>query len=124
MKKSKQVGFTLIEVLIALVILAIALTAVMKCAGQDTKNVLYLEQKTIAGLVGMNVMNEVRVGLLKVQSASGPLTGTSIMLNKEWKWEVSLSETPQPSIQKIKVDVSSSTSQQMIRLWGYFYDAS
>ena len=53
-------GFTLLEVLIALAIISIALTAIIKASSQNIKDTAYLEDKAIANWVGLEVMNEVK----------------------------------------------------------------
>ena len=57
-------GFTLIEVLIALAILAIALTAVIEATSKNIQNTLYLQNKTIASWVGLEIINEAKINFL------------------------------------------------------------
>ncbi len=86
MVKSMQnnTGLTLIEVLVALVILSIALTAVIKVTAQNIKNAIYVQNKIIALWVGMNVINEVRGGILKLPLAPDHLEKETAMLNQAW----------------------------------------
>ena len=51
--KSNLRGFTLFEVLVALSIIAIAMTAVMKVQVQQSRNHLYLEQKIAAHWIAL-----------------------------------------------------------------------
>lgn len=57
---SKCAGFTLIEVLIALAIVAIALLAALRAAGQSTANVGELRARLLAGWVAENLLAEHR----------------------------------------------------------------
>lgn len=99
----KETGLTLIEVLIALAITAIALTAVIKAASQNIRATSYLENKTIAMWVGEDIMNEVRVGVLKI--SDDKVKQSSEMLGREWFWQAESAETPNNHIKKITVKV-------------------
>jgi general secretion pathway protein I len=117
--KNKIAGFTLIEVLIALVILSIAVTAIIKATSQNIKDTLYIQKKTIALWVGNQIINEIIVGLRKPPLAPDVLKDNSIMLNEDWSWEASLKHTPNPRIQEINVDVYQDTL--LIHLMSYLY---
>ncbi len=54
-------GFTLLEVLIALAVLAIALAAVLKTTQQQIENIGYLRDQTIAHWVASNVLHEIQL---------------------------------------------------------------
>ena len=47
-------GFTLIEVLVALTVIAIALGALIKASGNHANNAGYIKQKTLGHYVAMN----------------------------------------------------------------------
>ncbi len=107
MKFSRQneSGLTLLEVLIALAILSIALTAVIKSASQNIRSTLYLQNRTIATWVGNYVINNIRAGVITPPSEPDHLTRTDAVLGQQWKSEATLSSTPNPTIKKIIVDV-------------------
>lgn len=63
---NKRAGFTLIEVLIALAILSISLTAIIKATSQNIKDTAYLQEKTLALWVGLNELNEARAGYIRL----------------------------------------------------------
>ncbi|MCD6039369.1 MAG: hypothetical protein K0S27_769 [Gammaproteobacteria bacterium] len=112
-------GFTLVEVLIALVILSIALTAIIKSTAQNIKDTLYLQKKTVALWIGTQIINEIQVGLRKVPDSPDSLKKESTVLNENWLWEASRKPTPNPHIQEIDVSVYQKTP--LIHLIGYFY---
>ncbi len=116
---NNKAGFTLIEVLIALVILSIALTAIIKSTSQNIKDTLYIQKKMIALWVGNQIMNEILIGLRKPPTAPDSLKNKSTMLNENWTWEASLKPTPNPRIQEINVDVYQQT--RLIHLVSYLY---
>jgi len=54
----KQQGLTLIEVMVAVAILAFALSALVKLSGQSANTLHYLEKKSYAQWVALNQINE------------------------------------------------------------------
>lgn len=103
--KSNMAGLTLIEVLIALAIIGISLTAVIKVTTQNIRATTYLENKTIALWVAKKVMNEARLSILKMPEPGGTLKKQQTMLGKDWYWQLSLNSTPNARINKITVQV-------------------
>src|SRR5437870_12834725 len=101
----KNKGFTLIEVLIALAILSIALTAIIKSTSQNMKDTHHLQQKTIASWVGTQVINLTRVKQLKLPQEPDELSEETDMLGQKWLWKAKRVPTPNPKIQEIKVSV-------------------
>jgi len=108
-KQKNSQGFTLIEVLISLAILAIALTAIIKATTQTIRDTLYLENKTIAAWVGTQVINEARVGLIKETTES-----QTEMLHHEWPWQLEIEPTPNPHVKKLKVKVYTPATQTLL----------
>ena len=77
-------GFTLIEILVAVSIIAIALGALIKASGSHSHNAGYLKQKTLAHYVAMN-----EIALLHTQHEwpdIGKTEKSSEMANHEWYW--------------------------------------
>ncbi len=90
--KNRQSGFTLLEVLVALGILAIALGAIIQSISQATSNIGYLRDKTYAHWVAMNRVVEIQVD--KTWPDIGSDEGSEIMANHEWFWKETVSEPP------------------------------
>ncbi len=117
MRRSEQ-GLTLIEVLIALAILSIALTAIIKSTSQTIRNTLYLQNRMIATWVGTDVINQIRLRLLTIAE---PLKQESYTLGQTWIWEASVNPTPNPRIKQIVVDVYEQPgNSKMAHLESYF----
>lgn len=116
-----QRGFTLIEVLIALAILSIAMTAMIKATSQNIKDTHYLQQKTIAHWVAANVIHSAQAGVLKLPKEPDELTDETEMLGQAWAWKASLVPTKNPKIQEIKVTVFNRTDSPLVSLTGYYY---
>lgn len=86
MLNRKRRGFTLIEVLIALVILAIALTAIIKVITDAVKNTNHLKTSMAAHWVAENTLAKLQVGLIKLSDA--PIAGNSFMFQHHYWWQV------------------------------------
>lgn len=115
-------GFTLIEVLIALAILSIALTAIIKSTSQNVKDTTYLQTKTFAHWVGMNIQNHARLGLIKLPEAPSELEQKTVMLNRNWIWRASIEPTSNPHIKKITVNVfQAAHNEKLTSLESYIY---
>ena len=96
-------GFTLIEVLVALAVLAIALSAAIKGVSSNTSNAAHLRDRMLAHWVVMNKITELQVDT--AFPAPGVTTGTMLMAEHEWAWQVTVSTTPDASIRRLDVEV-------------------
>lgn len=80
-------GFTLVEVLVALVVISIAFTSVYFTSTSVVRNMQYLEDKTFAHFVARNQMVKARAGML-VLKPGGRLNGRERVLNRHYQWQV------------------------------------
>ncbi len=116
----KAKGFTLIEVLIAVIILAIALIAVVRHTSLTANQTSYLQQRTIAHWLAMNIVAQTQTGLLAPPPTGSHRSGTDIMLNQHWKWQLSTIATAQQRVVKIQVRVfDTMTNRQMDNITSY-----
>lgn len=103
-------GFTLLEVLVALAVLAIAMAALIKGGAENTRAAAYLRDKTLAQWVAMNVIAEQRL------SAGWPSTGTKRgmeeMAKHEWHWELKVAETFDEDVRRLEVAVRGSDDKE------------
>ncbi len=98
-----QNGFTLLEVLVALAILAIAMAALVRGAGQNTANQSYLEERTFAHWVAMNRLAEVR--LLDASPPAGTSSGVESLGGRDWRWTMNVQRTPDGGVLRVDVQV-------------------
>lgn len=85
-------GFTLLEVLIALAVIAISLAAATTAISGSIRNASGLQQRTYAHWVAMNKMAELQ---LSNQWPSIRTTkGSSLMAKQEWYWSMKVTKTP------------------------------
>jgi general secretion pathway protein I len=85
---SHSPGFTLIEVLIALVIIAIALTAVMRSITQSIRVTDHVKSKMAAHWAALNVLSEIQLGLIQPPTDGSPIHGKTNFFNNVYDWKV------------------------------------
>lgn len=98
-------GFTLIEVLLALVIVAIALTALLKASSQNINNTARLQEKNISHWVAMQGVAMVQLGLIQPR-LNLENTQKTVLLGQTWYWRVKLLPTSVKKMQQINIMVS------------------
>lgn len=96
-------GFTLLEVLVALAIVAITLGASIKASGQFTRNAGHLKEKTLAQWVAKNKAVEYR--LQGALPALGHQEGDVSMAGQEWRWRVKVSNTADVRLRRLDITV-------------------
>lgn len=99
----KRRGFTLVEVLVALAVVAIALLALTRAAGVQVQSFDGLRERTLAGWVAANVVTETR--LASTFPATGRSDGRATFAGREWRWERDVKATADPEIRRIDVRV-------------------
>ncbi len=105
-----QKGFTLLESLIALAILAIALAAVLRATGASTNHVDALRQRLLADWVAQNrlALHAGRGDWLPVGTQHGEESQAGLM----FIWDEKISSTPNPAFRRIEVSVAAREDPQ------------
>ncbi|MGA8277757.1 MAG: type II secretion system minor pseudopilin GspI [Rhodanobacteraceae bacterium] len=96
-------GFTLIEVLIALAVIALALLALSRTATVEVRDFDALRERTLAGWVAANVLTETR--LAPALPGTGSSDGRVEFAGREWRWTRDVKATPDASIRRIDLRV-------------------
>ena len=99
----RKSGFTLLEVMIALLVITLGMGAVIVTTGESAWKSSHLRESTIANWVAYN-----EIALYRARRAWGTVTkrsGEAEMANVEWKWEMELTETDDPSLRRMDVEV-------------------
>jgi general secretion pathway protein I len=99
----RQWGFTLIEVVVALIVVSLGMLAVIETVGSTARNSGYLREKTIAHWVAMNKLTEVR--LLPNAPGIDKSSDDVKMAGREWRWTMEVKQTPVESIRRIDISV-------------------
>ena len=105
----KKNGFTLIEVLIALAIVSIALTALLRATAQTVALTARIKEKSIAHWVAMNAVTGIQLGLVDIHP-NQEVTEVTKMFGSSWYWRAKLTSTPIASTQYIQISVSQNTN--------------
>jgi general secretion pathway protein I len=96
-------GFTLIEVIVALVVIALGMLGVIQAVSQTASNTGYLRDKTVAHWIAMNRLTEVR--LQKTAPGIDKSSDEVEMAGRRWKWTMNVTQTPVESIRRIDISV-------------------
>lgn len=96
-------GFTLVEVLVAVAVLAIAMAAVIAAMARQADNAGYLKQKTLALWVAHNRLAEMQL------EGGAPSTGRSDgrveMSGVEWRWDQTVRTTQDERLRRVDIEV-------------------
>ncbi len=101
-----QVGFTLIEVMTALVILSITVTALSSAVSQSTNNISQLKQKQFANWVAHNQMSLYMLGELE------SVQGSSRFADINYRWKLQVSNTQTANFNKIELTVTTEANPE------------
>jgi len=97
-------GFTLLEVLVALAILAVTLGALIKAATEHTRNTQYLQERTLAHWVGQNVLARYDAGL-RLAERGATDEGTVEQAGQEWAYRVAVDESQPESLLELALEL-------------------
>ena len=100
----RQTGFTLLEVLVALAVLAIAMGAIIGAATQSINTVATLRDQTFASWVALNQVNALLLES-KPWPEEGSRKGNAELANRAWRWEARFYKTDDPDLRRLEIAV-------------------
>ena len=106
-RNPRNCGFTLIEVVVALAIVAIGMLAVFKTIGDTVNNVDELRDRSLAEWIADNRITEVRVSgeMPSVEETAGEVD----YAGRKWHWVTKVSQTQVKGLRRIDVSVRRDT---------------
>ncbi len=113
MRRSRADAFTLVEVMVALAIIALSLTAVAAKMGRmiDTSNAM--RERTYASWIAQNKIAELRLANVvpEVTATSGEVE----YANSIWDWRAVVSESGIENLYRVDVSISYAGNDNVIR---------
>ena len=116
----RQRGFTLVEVVVALAIVAIGMLAVFKTIGDTTHNVTELRDRSFAAWIADNRITEIRISgeMPSVEQTAGEVE----FAGRRWHWITKVSQTQVQGLRRIDVSVrrdGDPDSASLVNLAGF-----
>jgi len=96
-------GFTLLEVLIALAVVALAMLALTRTATMQVRDFDALRERTLASWIAANVLTETR--LATALPSTGKSDGRVEFAARSWRWTRDVRATADPEIRRIDIQV-------------------
>lgn len=108
--RKKEDGFTLVEVLAALLIFSFAIIGLTRAGTESVRAVSVLKDKSYAGIVADNQLIRARIAPLEV----GVKTGEESVSGKAYDWRVETSKTESTDFYRLIVTVNDADNEQVI----------
>ena len=106
-KSAESSGFTLVEVMVALAIVAIAVPALLFALFQQLDGTEYLRDRSIASWIATDRMSELRLVVAKQGAVpKGELLGETRLAERDWYWWIEQQATEIPGFIRVDVKVS------------------
>ncbi len=99
-------GFSLVEMLVALAVFALAVLGLLNLAGESTRTAVAIEERVLAAVVADNAA--VEAATLDVRALTGETSGQEHAGGRDWHWTRTAAPTADPSLLRIDIRVSPS----------------
>ena len=109
-KRQPPAGFTLVEVMVALAVVALAVPALLFTLFQQLEGTEYLRDRSVASWVAANRLNELKLVVAKQGAVpEGQLSGETRLAQRDWYWWIEQEGTEVPGF--IRVDINVATEE-------------
>lgn len=106
-------GFTLVEVMVALAVVAVALPALLMAQYQQVDATGYLRDKAMARLVASNLLTEMRLAARAQDGLFfGEASGEAELAERLWYWEIQTEQTELPGFFRFEIAVFDEEEQE------------
>ena len=103
----RERGFTLVEVMVALAIVAITLPALLMALYQQVDDAGYLRDKTQAEMIAVNKLAEMRLVVASTRKLNtGKDSGVATFVDREWYWWLETKTTPVNNFFRVEIRVA------------------
>ena len=103
-------GFTLVEVMVALAVVAVSLPALMLALNQQIDGTAYMRDKSLANMVAANKLEEIRlISKATRKLPVGEGSGVRELADRDWYWwRQSTPQPDNPNFYRIEIRVAQS----------------
>ena len=108
-KKNEQ-GFTLVEVLAALLVFSLSIIGLTHMGTQSARAVSVISEKSLAGIVADNALIKARIQPLKIGTAEGQET----QMGQSFFYKITTTQTPVENFYSLNVSVQRDGFEQVI----------
>jgi general secretion pathway protein I len=102
-REAREHGFTLVEVLVALVIVAAGAAAVLAALNTAADSAGYLRDRMFANWIASNRLVEVR--LASATPSNGTTRGELDYAGERWGWQQTIDDTLVPGVRRVTIQV-------------------
>jgi general secretion pathway protein I len=111
-------GFTLLEVLVALAVFAIAIVAVIQTQSMSIDLTMELRDRSVALWVAKNRLNEHEIN--GIYPSIGEREGIINMANRQWYWQEKTSATDVADMRRVEIVVKTGEHEHyLVKLFGF-----
>lgn len=115
-----QSGFTLLEVIIAIALVAIALPAFLFSMAQVSNTTADTTRDSIAQWIAYNQMATVKLEYQLTENLlKGEATGQAEMANQRWDWRVVTEESELPGMWRVTVEAGIAGEESPVQVVGF-----
>ncbi|HCH69300.1 MAG TPA: type II secretion system protein GspI [Colwellia sp.] len=110
-QSKKTLGFTLIEVMLAMAVFSIAGVALLSAATNNARNISYLEDKMFANWVASNQL--VATHLVETWPPKNNVKGEVELGGRAWLWQQKVVKTTDKNMRQIVMEIRLKESDEL-----------
>ena len=114
---SHDAGFTLIEALVAMAVLAVGAVSLLSAAESNTARISAITDRTTARWVAEYRLTSLRLGLEEARD-------TVAMMGQDWQVTTTRAATTDPELSRVDVTVGRADGSDLVTLAGYLDDGA